>query len=58
VKNVGEAEGLKGGIYGLCVDRKGVGAVTEETNVNPNQSRVLLKCTLLSHVHDAILLRA
>jgi hypothetical protein len=34
VGNVGEA----GGIYGLCVDRKGVGAVKREMNVNANQS--------------------
>jgi hypothetical protein len=39
------------GINGLCLDHKGVGAVKRETNMNPNQSQVLLKCMLLSHVH-------
>jgi hypothetical protein len=44
-----------GGMYGLCVDRDGVGAVKRETN--RNKSRGLLKCTLLSRVHGAIVLR-
>jgi hypothetical protein len=39
-------------------DCEGVGSVKRETNVNPNQSRVLSKCMLLSHVHDVNVLRA
>jgi hypothetical protein len=58
VRNVGGVAGLKGGIYGLCVDHDGVGAVKRETNMNLNQSRVLSKCTLPSRVCGAILLRA
>jgi hypothetical protein len=42
---------LKEGICGLWIDHQGVGAVRREMNVN--QSQVLLKCTLLSRVHDA-----
>jgi hypothetical protein len=41
-----------------CVDHDGMGAVKREMNVNSNQRRTLLKCTLLSHVHNAILLSA
>jgi hypothetical protein len=58
VRNVGGVAGLKGSIYGLCVDRKGVGAVKRGMNMNPNQRKVLPKCMLLLRIHDAILLRA
>jgi hypothetical protein len=47
---------VKGSIDELCVDSEGRGAVKRETNMNPNQSLVLLTCTLLLYklcVHDA-----
>jgi hypothetical protein len=52
-----EQQGWREGIYGLCVDREGVGVVKRETNLNPNKSQILSKCMLLLHVYDAILLR-
>jgi hypothetical protein len=58
VRQVGGVADCREGIYGLCVDHKGVVAVKRETDVNPNHSQVLEKCTLLSCVHDAIHLRA
>jgi hypothetical protein len=51
-----EGQGRKGDIYGSSTDHKSVEAVKREMNVNPNQSRVSLKCMLLSCIHDAILL--
>jgi hypothetical protein len=42
----------------LYIDREGVGAKNRETKLDPNERRVLLKCTLIAHVHDAILLWA
>jgi hypothetical protein len=47
---------VKAGIDELCVDCEDRGAVKRETNMNPNQSLVLLKCMLVSCklcVHDA-----